>query len=137
MSISLFHIRDINVHLTLFFCVEYFPLIIFLDRKGGCIFLNVHFNLFCRLCIKTQPLDIVYNPKAISRVKEFFSLDSYTGTSSKISEIDLLRTAQTRYEELKEQTKAELKETWDKLLEADNTVESHIFAVQAYLCNIV
>ena len=80
-------------------------------------------QLHCRLDIKTKPLNIVYNPTAIRRVKEFFTVKkSSSGFGTHRSELDLAGTAQTRYEELKQQTKAELKQTWDQLLEGDSTV---------------
>ncbi|XP_076064677.1 vacuolar protein sorting 13D isoform X4 [Oratosquilla oratoria] len=71
-----------------------------------------------RLVVKSSALDIVYNASAFQAIKEFFT----TPYSKK--EVDhntqmtaLTSAARKRYEELKEQTKLELKKNWDQILE--------------------
>lgn len=67
-----------------------------------------------RVSVKSKPLDIIYNPTAIHRLKEFFkpeSSDSYIPTA-----------AQVRYQELKKHTKADIKEVLEKFLEGDEEV---------------
>ncbi|XP_013405463.1 vacuolar protein sorting-associated protein 13D-like isoform X2 [Lingula anatina] len=69
-----------------------------------------------RVFMKTKPLNIVYNPFTIKRVREFFKQRA-TGIAQKQSEIHLAVDARRKYEELKNQTKAELKHTLDQMLE--------------------
>ncbi|XP_060085097.1 intermembrane lipid transfer protein VPS13D-like [Ylistrum balloti] len=74
-------------------------------------------NANYRVKIETKPLDIVYNPSTIRKIREFFSTKNM-GTS-RSSQLRLTAAARRQYEFLKEQTKAELKQTLDQILEGD------------------
>ncbi|XP_022090239.1 vacuolar protein sorting-associated protein 13D-like isoform X2 [Acanthaster planci] len=78
-------------------------------------------NADCRLEIITRPLDMVYNPSAMQRISDFFdtSTAKARGLASRPSELHLTRMARLRYEELKNQTKQELRHTLDTLLEGE------------------
>ncbi|XP_048580764.1 intermembrane lipid transfer protein VPS13D isoform X3 [Nematostella vectensis] len=69
-----------------------------------------------RFSITTQPLDIVWNPSVIDRVSDFFSNDTLSAQYVNV-ERQLREAAWLRYEELKNQTKAELKQTLDSMME--------------------
>ncbi|XP_038078266.1 vacuolar protein sorting-associated protein 13D-like isoform X2 [Patiria miniata] len=78
-------------------------------------------NADCRLEIITRPLDMVYNPSAMQRISDFFDTSTARtkGLASRPSELQLTRMARLRYEELKNQTKQELRQTLDTLLEGE------------------
>ncbi|XP_033641822.1 vacuolar protein sorting-associated protein 13D-like isoform X2 [Asterias rubens] len=78
-------------------------------------------NADCRLEIITRPLDMVYNPSAMQRISDFFNSPAAKskGLASRPSELQLTRLARLRYEELKNQTKQELRHTLDTLLEGE------------------
>nr|XP_054769178.1 intermembrane lipid transfer protein VPS13D-like [Lytechinus pictus] len=85
-----------------------------------------HSNADCRLEIISRPLDIVYNPTAIERVSNFFNKTEDPGNkglSSRSSELQLTRSARIRYQEIKLQTKQELIDTVDSLLEGEKQTE--------------
>ncbi|XP_077998114.1 intermembrane lipid transfer protein VPS13D-like [Glandiceps talaboti] len=82
-----------------------------------------HSHADYRLEVTTRPLDIIYNPKPIRRVSEFFS-SKQKGMSSRPSELHLTKAARIRYEELKNQTRAELLQAWDHMLEGE-TIQHH------------
>ncbi|XP_070561460.1 LOW QUALITY PROTEIN: intermembrane lipid transfer protein VPS13D-like [Ptychodera flava] len=77
-----------------------------------------HSHADYRLEITTRPLYMIYNPKPIRRVSEFFS-SKQTGMTSRPSELHLTKAARIRYEELKNQTRAELLQAWDQMLEGE------------------
>ncbi|XP_064629557.1 intermembrane lipid transfer protein VPS13D-like isoform X2 [Lineus longissimus] len=81
-----------------------------------------------RLTIKTKPLDIVYNPTAIKRISDFFNSHK-KGLASRTSELKLTTAAKTRYEELKNQTKAGIKHTLDQLLEGEDAIQGKRWAM--------
>ncbi|KAK3098591.1 hypothetical protein FSP39_021054 [Pinctada imbricata] len=74
-------------------------------------------NAHYRVCIKTKPLDIVYNPSMVKRVREFFS--SRKMKYSKASNLRLTEAAMRQYEAFKAQTRAELQQTIENLMEGD------------------
>ena len=59
----------------------------------------------------TQPLDVVYNPLVLDHISEFFSHTSMGGTQALHIERQLREDARVSYEELKNQTRAELVQT--------------------------
>ncbi|EDO41450.1 predicted protein [Nematostella vectensis] len=76
-----------------------------------------------RFSITTQPLDIVWNPSVIDRVSDFFSNDTLSAQYVNV-ERQLREAAWLRYEELKNQTKAELKQTLDSMMEGVQIVST-------------
>uniref|UniRef100_T1J4D0 UBA domain-containing protein n=1 Tax=Strigamia maritima TaxID=126957 RepID=T1J4D0_STRMM len=68
-----------------------------------------------KLHIQSQSIDLVYNPSAIQCFLDFFTL----GFSARHSELKLTSVAKTRYEELKKQTKFELRKNWNQIIEGD------------------
>jgi hypothetical protein len=72
--------------------------------------------VFCRFSITTEPLDITYNPLVIECISDFFSNDSLNAQYMNV-ERQLREAAWLRYEELKNQTKAELRHTLDSMIE--------------------
>ena len=83
----------------------------------------MHNDFYSRLHIITRPMDMVYNPTAIQRISDFFNSNSNNrGLASKGSELQLTRTARLRYEELKNQTKQELRQTLDGILEGEQVL---------------
>ncbi|OWF52509.1 Vacuolar protein sorting-associated protein 13D [Mizuhopecten yessoensis] len=82
----------------------------------------VNTNANYRVTIETKPLDIVYNASTIRKIREFFSTKNM-GTS-RSSQLRLTAAARRQYEFLKEQTKAELKQTLDQILEGDEKLQA-------------
>ena len=87
-------------------------------------------------------MDMVYNPTAIQRISDFFnSRTNNRGLSSRGSELQLTRAARLRYEELKTQTKQELRQTLDGILEGEQVslfrsqllLKSSILVEKSYL----
>ena len=74
-----------------------------------------------RLEMKTQPLDIVYNMSIIQNVRDFFVVKK-SDADKLLQEIEIAAAAKSKYEELKQQTQNEFKQTIDELLEGDNKV---------------
>ena len=72
-----------------------------------------HSNSDYRLAVSALPLYLVYNKMLIDRVKTFFS------PSDTSTEAAFHRLAKRRYEELKTQTKAELRQTFDEWTHAE------------------
>ncbi|XP_063884386.1 intermembrane lipid transfer protein VPS13D-like isoform X2 [Scylla paramamosain] len=77
-----------------------------------------------RLVITSSALDMVYNPAALDAIKVFFTLPYYKrgvggdyGLTPQMAA--LTSAARKRYEELKEQTKQELKRNWEQMMEGD------------------
>ncbi|GFW33195.1 vacuolar protein sorting-associated protein 13D [Trichonephila clavipes] len=91
-----------------------------------------------RLHITTRALDVVYNPQVLRCITDFFSLHhGKSSTDFSVSELRLTAAARARYETLKQQTKAELQQKWDEILDGeDKTVSknSAIFVVLAVNC---
>ncbi|XP_042225636.1 vacuolar protein sorting-associated protein 13D-like isoform X3 [Homarus americanus] len=74
-----------------------------------------------KLIVNSSALDIVYNPSALDAIKAFF-----TTPYQKRDDVGyvpqmtaLTSAAKKRYEELKEQTKQELKRNWEQIMEGD------------------
>ena len=78
--------------------------------------------VFFRLSVTTQPLDVVYNPLAFDHITEFFSRGSMEGAQALLIERQLREVARVRYEELKNQTRAELVQTLDAMMEGSGLV---------------
>ena len=78
--------------------------------------------MLCRLSVTTQPLDVVYNPLVLDHISEFFSRASMEGTQALHIERQLREVARVRYEELKNQTRAELVQTLDAMMEGSDVV---------------
>lgn len=78
--------------------------------------------LFSRLSVTTQPLDVVYNPLVLDHISEFFSHASMEGTQALHIERQLREVARVRYEALKNQTRAELIQTLDAMMEGSEVV---------------
>ncbi|XP_044308193.1 vacuolar protein sorting-associated protein 13D isoform X3 [Varanus komodoensis] len=72
-----------------------------------------------RLEVRTQPLNIIYNPQAIKKVADFFYKGrvhtSGFGCQSAL-ELRVAEAARRQYNKLKMQTKAEIRQTIDRLL---------------------
>ena len=75
-----------------------------------------------RLSVTTQPLDVVYNPLVLDHISEFFSHTSMEGTQALHIERQLREVARVRYEELKNQTRAELVQTLDGMMAGSEVV---------------
>ncbi|KAK3737381.1 hypothetical protein QZH41_011519 [Actinostola sp. cb2023] len=69
-----------------------------------------------KFSLTTEPLDITYNPLVIESISDFFSKGSLN-THYMSVERQLKEAAWLRYEELKNQTKAELRHTLDSMME--------------------
>lgn len=78
--------------------------------------------MFSRLSVTTQPLDVVYNPLVLDHISEFFSHASMEGTQALHIERQLREVARVRYEALKNQTRAELIQTLDAMMEGSEVV---------------
>ncbi|KAK8735874.1 hypothetical protein OTU49_017439, partial [Cherax quadricarinatus] len=80
-----------------------------------------------KLIVSSSALDVVYNPSALEAIKAFF-----TTPYQKKDDVGYLpqmtaltSAAKKRYEELKEQTKQELKRNWDQIIEGDLMTRKH------------
>ena len=78
-----------------------------------------------RLHVKSQPLNIVYNPAVVHCIGSFFKIPEDLNKNARLSE-KIRQAAFTRIEEVKELTKAEFKRNIDNLLEesSDNSFYS-------------
>ncbi|XP_070615164.1 intermembrane lipid transfer protein VPS13D isoform X2 [Erythrolamprus reginae] len=85
-----------------------------------------------RLEVSTQPLNIIYNPQAIKKVADFFYkgrvLSSGFGCQSEL-ELRVAEAARRQYNRLKMQTKAEIRQTIDRLLVGDFIEESKRWSI--------
>ncbi|XP_053307347.1 intermembrane lipid transfer protein VPS13D [Spea bombifrons] len=79
----------------------------------------VHSSFERRLEVSTRPLNIIYNPQAITKVADFFYKgkvhSSGFGYQSEL-ELRVAEAARRQYNKLKMQTKAEIRQTIDRLL---------------------
>ena len=73
----------------------------------------------------TQSVSFVYNPHVFKKVSGFFSRSSSLRAQSLHIERQLMEAARLRYEELKNQTKAELIHTFDAMVEGNVVVSSY------------
>uniref|UniRef100_A0A8C2SZ41 Vacuolar protein sorting 13 homolog D n=1 Tax=Coturnix japonica TaxID=93934 RepID=A0A8C2SZ41_COTJA len=82
----------------------------------------IHGNFERRLEVSTRPLNIIYNPQAIKKVADFFYKGrvhtSGFGYQSEL-EAKVAEAARRQYNKLKMQTKAEIRQTIDRLLVGD------------------
>ncbi|NXG45301.1 VP13D protein, partial [Psilopogon haemacephalus] len=82
----------------------------------------VHSNFERRLEVSTRPLNIIYNPQAIKKVADFFYKGRvHTSGFGYQSELEarVAEAARRQYNKLKMQTKAEIRQTIDRLLVGD------------------
>ncbi|XP_053136918.1 intermembrane lipid transfer protein VPS13D isoform X2 [Hemicordylus capensis] len=85
-----------------------------------------------RLEVSTRPLNIIYNPQAIKKVADFFYKGRvHTSGFGYQSELELrvAEAARRQYNKLKMQTKAEIRQTIDRLLVGDFIEESKRWTV--------
>uniref|UniRef100_A0A8D0BUC4 Vacuolar protein sorting 13 homolog D n=1 Tax=Salvator merianae TaxID=96440 RepID=A0A8D0BUC4_SALMN len=91
-----------------------------------------HSHFERRLEVSTQPLNIIYNPQAIKKVADFFYKgrvhSSGFGCQSEL-ELRVAEAARRQYNKLKMQTKAEIRQTIDRLLVGDFIEDSKRWAV--------
>ncbi|XP_058017026.1 intermembrane lipid transfer protein VPS13D [Ahaetulla prasina] len=89
-------------------------------------------NFERRLEVSTQPLNIIYNPQAIKKVADFFYKgrvhSSGFGCQSEL-ELRVAEAARRQYNRLKMQTKAEIRQTIDRLLVGDFIEESKRWSI--------
>ncbi|KAG0441094.1 hypothetical protein HPB47_016052 [Ixodes persulcatus] len=80
------------------------------------------------LVVKTQSLDVVYNPSTIRTVKRFLTLWNYEGSTCPRSgeALNLSAAARSRYEMFKKHTKDELRHRWDLMLEGKESSECSV-----------
>uniref|UniRef100_A0A4X1W290 Vacuolar protein sorting 13 homolog D n=1 Tax=Sus scrofa TaxID=9823 RepID=A0A4X1W290_PIG len=93
----------------------------------------VHSQFERRLHVSTRPLNIVYNPQAIRKVADFFYKGKvHTSGFGYQSELELrvAEAARRQYNRLKMQTKAEIRQTLDRLLVGDFIEESKRWTVR-------
>ncbi|XP_030180696.1 vacuolar protein sorting-associated protein 13D isoform X6 [Lynx canadensis] len=93
----------------------------------------VHSHFERRLNVSTRPLNIIYNPQAIKKVADFFYKGKvHTSGFGYQSELELrvAETARRQYNRLKMQTKAEIRQTLDRLLVGDFIEESKRWTVR-------
>ncbi|XP_022802556.1 vacuolar protein sorting-associated protein 13D-like isoform X2 [Stylophora pistillata] len=83
-----------------------------------------------RLSVTTQPLDVVYNPAVLNHISEFFSHTSMEGAQALHIERQLREVARVRYEELKNQTRAELVQTLDAMMDGSDMGQSKRWDIQ-------
>ncbi|XP_074663009.1 intermembrane lipid transfer protein VPS13D-like [Tubulanus polymorphus] len=80
-----------------------------------------------RLSIITKPLEMFYNPAAMERIRAFFSRKHVL--PSRHSELKLASAAKSRYEQLKNQTKAGIQHTWEQMLEGEEKLQRRRWAI--------
>lgn len=93
----------------------------------------VHSHFERRLNVSTRPLNIIYNPQAIRKVADFFYKGKvHTSGFGYQSELELrvAEAARRQYNKLKMQTKAEIRQTLDRLLVGDFIEESKRWSVR-------
>uniref|UniRef100_A0A6I8NRD1 Vacuolar protein sorting 13 homolog D n=1 Tax=Ornithorhynchus anatinus TaxID=9258 RepID=A0A6I8NRD1_ORNAN len=93
----------------------------------------VHSNFERRLNVSTRPLNIIYNPQAIKKVADFFYKGKvHTSGFGYQSELELrvAEAARRQYNKLKMQTKAEIRQTIDRLLVGDFIEDSKHWSVR-------
>ncbi|XP_043341235.1 vacuolar protein sorting-associated protein 13D isoform X6 [Cervus canadensis] len=93
----------------------------------------VHSHFERRLNVSTRPLNIIYNPQAIKKVADFFYKGKvHTSGFGYQSELELrvAEAARRQYNRLKMQTKAEIRQTLDRLLVGDFIEESKRWTVR-------
>ncbi|XP_006866437.1 PREDICTED: vacuolar protein sorting-associated protein 13D isoform X2 [Chrysochloris asiatica] len=92
-----------------------------------------HSHFERRLNVSTRPLNIIYNPQAIKKVVDFFYKGKvHTSGFGYQSELELrvAEAARRQYNKLKMQTKAEIRQTLDRLLVGDFIEESKRWSVR-------
>uniref|UniRef100_A0A8C3W7P5 Vacuolar protein sorting 13 homolog D n=1 Tax=Catagonus wagneri TaxID=51154 RepID=A0A8C3W7P5_9CETA len=92
-----------------------------------------HSHFERRLHVSTRPLNIIYNPQAIRKVADFFYKGKvHTSGFGYQSELELrvAEAARRQYNRLKMQTKAEIRQTLDRLLVGDFIEESKRWTVR-------
>uniref|UniRef100_A0A8C5KJ01 Vacuolar protein sorting 13D n=1 Tax=Jaculus jaculus TaxID=51337 RepID=A0A8C5KJ01_JACJA len=92
-----------------------------------------HSHFERRLNVSTRPLNIIYNPQAIKKVADFFYKGKvHTSGFGYQSELELrvAEAARRQYNKLKMQTKAEIRQTLDRLLVGGFIEESKRWTVR-------
>ncbi|XP_040843870.1 vacuolar protein sorting-associated protein 13D isoform X2 [Ochotona curzoniae] len=92
-----------------------------------------HSHFERRLNVSTRPLNIIYNPQAIKKVADFFYKGKvHTSGFGYQSELELrvAEAARRQYNKLKMQTKAEIRQTLDRLLVGDFIEESKRWSIR-------
>ncbi|KAG8505608.1 Vacuolar protein sorting-associated protein 13D [Galemys pyrenaicus] len=92
-----------------------------------------HSHFERRLDVSTRPLNVIYNPQAIKKVADFFYKGKvHTSGFGYQSELELrvAEAARRQYNKLKMQTKAEIRQTLDRLLVGDFIEESKRWTVR-------
>ncbi|XP_044138116.1 LOW QUALITY PROTEIN: vacuolar protein sorting-associated protein 13D [Bufo gargarizans] len=97
----------------------------------------VHSVLERRLEVSTRPLNIIYNPQAITKVADFFYQgkvhSSGFGYQSEL-ELRVAEAARRQYNKLKMQTKAEIRQTIDRLLVGEFIENSRRWTLRLDIC---
>ncbi|KYO48964.1 vacuolar protein sorting-associated protein 13D isoform D [Alligator mississippiensis] len=91
-----------------------------------------HSNFERRLEVSTRPLNIIYNPQAIKKVADFFYKGRvHTSGFGYQSELEarVAEAARRQYNKLKMQTKAEIRQTIDRLLVGEFIENSKCWSV--------
>ena len=84
----------------------------------------------------TQPLDVIYNPLVLDHISEFFSHSSLEDAQALQIERQLREVARVRYEELKNQTRAELVQRLDAFMAGSDVVRtSWALLISSYTVN--
>ncbi|XP_077106391.1 intermembrane lipid transfer protein VPS13D isoform X2 [Ranitomeya variabilis] len=90
-----------------------------------------------RLEVSTRPLNIIYNPQAITKVADFFYKgkvhSSGFGYQSEL-ELRVAEAARRQYNKLKIQTKAEIRQTIDRLLVGEFIENSRRWTLRLDIC---
>ncbi|XP_059722821.1 intermembrane lipid transfer protein VPS13D isoform X2 [Haemorhous mexicanus] len=92
----------------------------------------IHSTFERRLEVSTRPLNIIYNPQAIKKVADFFYKGRvHTSGFGYQSELEarVAEAARRQYNKLKMQTKAEIRQTIDRLLVGDFIENSKSWSV--------
>ncbi|XP_056409596.1 intermembrane lipid transfer protein VPS13D [Hyla sarda] len=97
----------------------------------------VHSIFERRLEVSTRPLNIIYNPQAITKVADFFYQgkvhSSGFGYQSEL-ELRVAEAARRQYNKLKMQTKAEIRQTIDRLLVGEFIESSRRWTIRLDIC---
>ncbi|KAM4015734.1 LOW QUALITY PROTEIN: intermembrane lipid transfer protein VPS13D [Anomaloglossus baeobatrachus] len=97
----------------------------------------VHSVFERRLEVSTRPLNIIYNPQAITKVADFFYKgkvhSSGFGYQSEL-ELRVAEAARRQYNKLKIQTKAEIRQTIDRLLVGEFIENSRRWTLRLDIC---
>ncbi|XP_043215701.1 vacuolar protein sorting-associated protein 13D-like [Amphibalanus amphitrite] len=71
-----------------------------------------------KLHVTSRSLDVVYNPEALRLMRQFFTARRSDADAERLARLE--NAARVRYESLKRQTREELMQTWEQMVEGDN-----------------